>query len=662
MNSLVELKQKTETAKQLLRSGEIQEAISVAHEVLELDSKYPPALFLLGVAQREAGLEGESIQNLQLFIKLQPEVPQGHMELGLARLKAGRLEAAKQSLRVAVEKEPKLSAAWRALAKVYSIEGDEDEAARVLAGELLASDIAPPIKKASELFYQGRVGVAEGICRDYLRAQPADVNAIRLLADIGFKLRMMEEAGQLYLRCLELAPDFHGARYKYAQVLTRQNRYDIALTQTEKLLQKDPQDLSFRVLHASTLAQSGQYAEAHKRFRAILKKIPEAATVWTSYGHSLRYGGKGDEAVEAYRRALDIAPDDGEAWWSLANLKTVKFTADEVSSMRSRLEEKTENDQDKAHLAFSLGKALEDSGKYEESFSAYALGNEVKKKHNGYKSAVTSQRTDHIIDTCTATFFDQLGDDGNPNASPIFIVGLPRSGSTLLEQILASHSQVEATDELHFIPRIASKLEKRKKKEESWKYPGVIARLSADERVALGQEYLDAAASYRSGGARFIDKLPNNFVHIGLIKAILPNATIIDARRAPMAACFANFKQLFAEGQPFTYSLEDIGHYYADYIRLMNHWSSVLPGWALTVQYEEVVENLESQVIRMLDHCDLPFEEACVHFHKNERAVRTASSEQVRQPIFREGLDQWRHYQQYLRPLRGLLNEYKLVQ
>ncbi|MFK7733592.1 MAG: sulfotransferase, partial [Pseudomonadales bacterium] len=566
MHSLEQLNQKTETAKQLLRSGEFQDVMAVTREVLETDSAYPPAVFLLGVAQRCAGLENEAVSTLQQFIELQPTVPQGHMELGLAQLKAGKLGEAKNSLLTAVNKEPKLSAAWHALARVHSIEGDDDEAARVLAAELLASDVAPPLKKASELFYQGRIGVAEGICREYLRTRPADVNAIRLLADIGYKLMMMEEARKLYLRCIELAPDHHAARYKYVQVLARQNRFDTALAEVEILLGKEPDDLSFQVLHASTLAQSGRYPEAHKCFRAVLKKIPEAATVWTSYGHSLRYSGQGSKAIEAYRKAIAIAPDDGEAWWSLANLKTAKFTAKEVSSMRAKLRQLDGDGPDKAHLAFALGKALEDNGEYDESFAAYALGNDVKKRQGGYSSANTSERTDHIIESCTPAFFDQLGSEGNPDASPIFVLGLPRSGSTLLEQILASHSQVEATDELHFITRIAARLEGRRKHEDDWKYPGILTSLSADERKALGQEYLDATASYRSGAPRFIDKLPNNFVHIGLIKAILPNATIIDSRRAPMAACFANFKQLFAEGQPFTYSLEDIGNYYADYV------------------------------------------------------------------------------------------------
>ncbi|MEM8499424.1 MAG: sulfotransferase [Pseudomonadota bacterium] len=661
MNSSTQLNQKTEAAKQLLRSGEFQKVIALTREVLETDSAYPPAVFLLGVAQRCAGLGNEAVTTLRHFIKLQPAVPQGHMELGLAELNAGRLEAAKKSLLIAVDKEPKLSAAWRALAQIHSIEGDDDEAARVLAAELLAGDVAPPVKKASGLFYQGRVGIAEGICRDYLRTKPADVNAIRLLADIGFKLRMMEEAGQLYLRCLELAPEQHTARYKYAQVLARQNRYDIALAQVEILLRKDPADLSFQVLHASTLAQSGEYREAHKRFRAVLKQIPDAATVWTSYGHSLRYGGKGEEAIDAYRRAIALAPDDGEAWWSLANLKTVTFTEAEVGSMKAKLKQLDGHSQDKAHLAFALGKALEDSRKYDESFSAYALGNDIKKMHVAYKSVNTGERADHIITCCDAPFFQTLGSDGNPDSSPIFIVGLPRSGSTLMEQILASHSQVDASDELHFITRIAARLEGRRKRDEERNYPSILMTLSRDERIALGQEYLDAAAGYRRGAPYFIDKLPNNFVHIGLIRAILPNATIVDARRAPMAACFANYKQLFAEGQPFTYSLDDIGNYYADYIKLMDHWRSVLPGWILTVQYEEVVEHLEQQVSRLLNHCGLPFEEACVNFHENKRAVRTASSEQVRQPIFRDALDQWRNYQQHLEPLNTLLVERQII-
>lgn len=647
----------TENAKQLLRQGNSVEAISAVNKVLQINQDFAPARFLLGVAQRLNGNVKDSILTLLRFIELEPNVAPGYLELGLSQLEAGQLERAELSLLHATRLNPTLSPAWHALAQVFAIQGKDDEVAKALASDLMNKNVDPVIKKASELFTQGKVGVAEGLCREYLRNFPADVNAIHLLGDIGYKLRMIEEAGQLYLRCLELAPNHLPVKRMYAQVLARQNKYDQALDIAEQLLQREPGNPSYIVLKASTLAQAGRYQEAHEQYRAALQRIPEAAPIWTSYGHSLRYGGYGQEAVEAYRKAISIAPSNGEAWWSLANLKTVKFTHADIDEMQRHIDAIEGDTPDKIHLGFALGKALEDQHRFDESYHAYALGNDIKQRYGGYNAQDTTERTDNIINTCDSAFFSSLAGDGCQNPSPIFVVGLPRSGSTLIEQILASHSCVEATDELHFITRIATRLEGKRKKGEARKYPAIVATLSAEERRELGEEYLSAASVYRHGKARFIDKLPNNFVHIGLIYAILPNATIIDARRSPMASGFANLKQLFAEGQPFTYSQTDIANYYADYLRLMKHWHDVMPNKVLTVEYEQVVDDLETQVRRLLAHCQLDFEESCLDFHRTQRSVRTASSEQVRQPIFKDALEQWRNFESHLMPLKNALHE-----
>ncbi|MDC0236580.1 sulfotransferase, partial [Gammaproteobacteria bacterium] len=344
-----------------------------------------------------------------------------------------------------------------------------------------------------------------------------------------------------------------------------------------------------------------------------------------------------------------------DAYWSLANLKTVKFNATEVKDMTEQLHAIENDNADKYHLAFAIGKALEDDKDYSGAFEAYTLGNQIKRRYSGYDSSDNTLRVEDSVAVCDNKFMSAFNTGGNPEPSPIFVVGLPRSGSTLIEQILASHSQVEATGELHFISRIAARLEGSRKKGEARRYPRLLSELSDTERFDLGQQYLDSCSIFRSGSPRFIDKLPNNFMHIGLIRAILPNATIIDARRAPMAACFANFKQLFAEGQGFTYSVGDIGNYYADYLRLLGHWHQVVPESLMTVNYEDVVTDLEGQVGKLLNHCGLPFEEACVQFHENDRAVRSASSEQVRQPIFTGGLEQWRNFEQHLDSLKEVL-------
>jgi tetratricopeptide (TPR) repeat protein len=500
----------------------------------------------------------------------------------------------------------------------------------------------------------GRLGVAEGICREYLKRRPHDVDAIRLLAEIGITLGMLDEAIVLLERCLELAPNFTIAQANYATALARRQRFDEALDRTGRLQIEQPDNLSHKVQHASILAMAGRFEQAHEKFEEVLTFIPDNARILTSYGHSLRYGGRGEDAAAAYQRAIAAEPDAGEAYWSLANLKTFKFADAQLDGMRQRYAAMEKLSADRYHLAFALGKALEDKGEFAESFAAYADGNTIKNTFSSYTTERTSGEVDSMIEHCADGFLEP---GGHTSSEPIFILGLPRAGSTLLEQILASHSAVEATAELPLISQIAGELGGGRRRSEQNLYPQCLTSMSQDQRESLGQRYLDGASTYRTGKSFFIDKMPNNWVHIGLIKTILPNATIIDARRHPMAACFANFKQLFARGQEFTYGLEEIGHYYADYMRLMDHWHSVLPHGLMTVQYETVVEDLETQVRVLLDHCNLPFEEQCLRYYEKDRAVRTASSEQVRQPIYRDALSVWQRYEAHLDPLKAVLDE-----
>jgi exonuclease VII small subunit len=367
--------------------------------------------------------------------------------------------------------------------------------------------------------------------------------------------------------------------------------------------------------------------------------------------------GRRDEAISSYRTAATIRPNYGDAYWSLANLKTYRFSDEEIARMRA--EESTESTAltDRYHLCFALGKALEDRGIYEESFKYYERGNALKKTQSRYRPEYFERNTALQKEVCTADFFGARRAAGCPSDEPIFILGLPRSGSTLLEQILASHSQVEGTLELPEIPRLAQDLQGRESNDASARYPGILRSLPLADFERFGTRYLADTRVYRQGSPRFIDKMPNNFRHLGLIHLVLPNAKIIDARREAMACCFSNFKQLFAHGQEFTYSLTDIARYYRTYVELMQHWDQVLPGKVLRVQYEDVVADLEGQVRRLLEFCELPFEESCVEFHRTERSVRTASSEQVRQPLFHESLDQWRHYEPWLGPLKEALGD-----
>ena len=649
-----QLEELLETARKATRENEYAKVIAACEEARRTVPDDTRFVFMQGAALRRAGDLETAVELLNQTVAAAPKLAAAHLELGLAFLSLVRLRDAREALEQAVAVQADLQSAWRALYDVRAAEGDDAGAADAFRRALGASEPDPVLQKALDLFKVGRYGIAEGICREYLRQRPMDVDAIRLLAEIGIKLGVVDEAVLLLERCLELSPDYHIARSNYATALGRQQRFDEALDQLARLLEVQPFSLAHRVNKASVLSMAGRFDEAHAEFRGVLGKAPDSAPILINYGHSLRSGGKGAEATEAYLNAIDTDPTAGEAWFSLANLKTFRFSAEQIEAMQTRLQAQDKPGPDKHHLAFALGKALEDTESYDESFAAYAIGNDIKCRSSGYDRAEMTAHVDAAIADCGADLFDGKGHTSN---EPIFIVGLPRAGSTLLEQILASHSAVEATSELPFIGQIAGELSGRRKKSDESKYPGVLAELAPERRKELGQQYLDRAAIYRTSAPRFIDKLPNNFLHIALIRTILPNATIVDARREPMAACFANFKQLFAQGQEFTYSLEDIGHYYADYLRVMAHWRSVVPDGVLTVQYEEVVADLETQVHALLEHCGLAFEEPCLRFHEQDRAVRTASSEQVRQPIYSDALKQWMHYEEHLQPLRQVLVE-----
>jgi tetratricopeptide (TPR) repeat protein len=425
----------------------------------------------------------------------------------------------------------------------------------------------------------------------------------------------------------------------------------------ERLLKEDPTNRLLRTLHATTCVGLGEHEKAIAMYRSLLVETPRAAELHLSVAHALKTLGRRDEAVQSYHAAAAVRPAYGDAYWSLANLKTYRFSDAELDSMRAAESDNATPAIDRYHLCFALGKAFEDRAAYGDSYRYYERGNALKRAESRYRAQIVETNTRRQVQVCTADFFQARSGFGAPDPDPIFILGLPRAGSTLLEQILASHSAVEGTQELAEIPRAAAELQGRQPDFDNPRYPGVLEGMSAADFQALGRKYLADTRLFRSGKAFFIDKMPNNFRHIGLIHLMLPNARIIDARREPMACCFGNLKQLFASGQEFTYSIEDIARYYRTYLELMRHWDAVLPGRILRVQHEDVVEDLESSVHRILDFCGLPFEAACIEFHKTERSVRTASSEQVRQPIFREGLDQWKNFEPWLAPLKQALGD-----
>ncbi len=409
-------------------------------------------------------------------------------------------------------------------------------------------------------------------------------------------------------------------------------------------------------LKAAVLCRTGDYEPAIAIYDMLLAAHPEHAQVWLSQGHALKTAGQTARAIDAYRRCIAIDPDFGEAYWSLANLKTFRFDDDEIACMERVLARRDLSAEHRLHFAFALGKALEDRAEYQASFAHYASGNALRLARSPYDANDTSARLARVRETYTREFFAEREGAGFDAPDPIFIVGLPRAGSTLIEQILASHPHVEGTMELPEIIAITRTLREGATSRGPGAYHEPLARMGRDELRALGEQYIERTRVHRKlGRAFFIDKMPNNFAHVGLIHLVLPNAKIIDARRHPLACCFSGFRQHFARGQNFSYSLEDLGRYYRDYVALMAHFDDVLPGRVHRVVYETLVDDTETEVRRMLDYCGLPFDAACLRFFDNERPVRTASSEQVRQPIYRDGVDQWRHFEPWLDPLKDAL-------
>lgn len=510
----------------------------------------------------------------------------------------------------------------------------------------------PELMRAALALHDNKLSVAEPILRQHLKADPFDVTAIRMLAELAGRIGRYKDAEALLRRALELAPDWEAARANLATCLYRQNRPVEAIGELTRLLTDDPDNIAHANLKAAALGRVGGFDEAIALYEQVLKDAPNQPKVWMSYGHMLKTVGRQVDGITAYRHALAINPALGEVWWSLANLKTVRFTADDLAAMEVALARDDISDEDRFHLDFALGKAREDAGDYAHSFEHYEAGNALRRTMIVYDADETREFVDRSIALFTPEFFAVRAGQGCPAPDPIFILGMPRAGSTLIEQILSSHSQIEGTSELPDIPALAR----------VDGYPENLASLPAAKLRELGEAYLERAAiQRRTDKPFFIDKLPNNWAHTGFIRLILPNAKIIDARRHPLACCFSNFKQHFARGQAFSYDLADMGRYYRDYTRLMAHFDAVQPGAVRRVIYEELVDDLGAQVHALLASLGLPFEEACLRFHETERAVRTASSEQVRQPIFRDGVEGWRGFEPWLGPLKDALSN-KMLQ
>ena len=666
------LEQQVRALRQSQAGGRHGEALPVARGLLAQYPENRDLLLIEASALRHLGRIEEALAVLERLAALQPQFSLMHLERGLCHVARKNALAAIDALLRAVQINPALPLAWRMLEGVYRISGDAPGAATAAAHTATLAALPPEVVSAAALFSDGDLGAAETIIRAFLLSFGDHPEAMRLLAKIGMARQVYDDAELLLAAVLEMLPDHRAARLDYAQTLAHRHKHAQASAALAPLLEADAENHDYRLLAATIAMGLGRQAEAIAIYRAMLAALPAevplgvdplalralCADIHLWLGHALKTVGDLDPAIAAYREACSIRPDYGDAWWSLANLKTYRFADDEIAAMRAAEQADATRDIDRVHLAFALAKALEDRGDYAASWRYYEGGNAVQRAASRYRPEIFETNTAEQQRICTPAFFAARRGWGCPAPDPIFILGLPRAGSTLIEQILASHPQVEGTQELPDIQRYALELHGRDPDYDNPRYPAALEHLSAADARALGERFLADTAAHRiEGRPFFIDKMPNNFRHIGLIHLILPHARIIDARREPMACCFSNLKQLFATGQEFTYSPEDIARYYRTYLDVMRHWDAALPGKILRVINEDVIEDLEGQVRRLLAFCGLPFDPACLAFHETRRAVRTPSSEQVRRPVNRDGMDQWRHFEPWLEPLRAALGD-----
>lgn len=642
-----------EAARAALKASDFTRGLALAEARLAEAPEDSESLYIAAVAARYLARHAEAAAFLARLHAAQPEYGRAWQEEGHLATALGQPDKAIAAYARAVRFNPALSASWRELARLQQAAGRLPEAQAALSQLQRLQSLPPELLAVTNHLHEGRIARAEAICRRYLKAHPKDVEAMRLLAKIGQDLGILDDADFLLESAVAFAPDNIQLRLDYIDVLRRRQKFEAAHKEAEALLARDPENPLFQSRLAIESMQTGDYDRAFALFDAVLAKLPSDSATLTSKGHALKTIGNQPDAVTAYQAATKARPDHGDAWYALANLKTYRFEAQEIAAMQVQLARPDLAFMDRVHLAFALAKALEDEGDYEASFHHYDEGNRLKRTQTRYRAEAMSAEMTAQRTHCTADLFARNAGHGYPAPDPIFILGLPRAGSTLLEQILASHSQIDGTIELPNILALAHRL--RGRTPGASQYPQCLQELTADQLARFGEDFIAETRIHRGKAPYFIDKMPNNFRHIGLIQLILPNAKIIDARRAPMDCCFSGFKQLFAEGQEFTYGLTEIGRYYADYVALMDHWQTVLPGRVLQVNHEDVLEDLEGQTRRMLDYLGLPFEPACLDFHKTARAVRTASSEQVRRPLNRDGQNAWRPYEPWLDDLKTAL-------
>ena len=637
--------------KEAIESGDYIGALSQLENENDTESEN---LYLRAVCQRRLGRHAEALYTLDQLIKAFPKHGRGFQERGHVLRSLGQTNAALASFSRATQANPSLHIAWRAQAEILLMSGRVAEANRIKPQLERLLNMPKPLLYALDMLSQGFAGKAEKACRSFLVENPHNIEGMRLLAQIATELNILDEAEFLLESAVLFDPGNKDLKVDYVGILRKRQKLVEARDLALELYEAEKNNIHLKSQYAVTSLQVGDYETALSLFDQLLKEVPGEPVTLTSKGHTLKTIGQADAAIACYREACRDGVIYGEAWQSLANLKTYRFTEAEIKRMEEMTRIPALKTMDRVYLLFALGKAYEDIGDYDTAFARYLGGNQGKRTDSRY---IAEHMTEEFLEQRRVFSDITQNYDGFGVKDPIFIVGMPRAGSTLLEQILSSHSLVDGTQELPNILSIVQQLRSVRNNFDRLNYPRAISELDASELSRLGQTYIEGTRSYRGNAPYFIDKMPNNFRHIGLIKLILPNAKIIDARRHPLSCTFSCFKQLFAEGQEFSYDLHDLGTYYRDYVRLMNFWHECFPGEILHVQYEDVVDNLDAQVARMLAYCDLPFEDACLRYWETERAVKTPSSEQVRQPIFKSGMENWQKFDTHLDKLREALQE-----
>jgi tetratricopeptide (TPR) repeat protein len=639
----------------LLERGQFEPALQAAQALRAQFPENRDVLYMIAVSLRFLQRVPEALAMLVELEEHAPDFSRLYQERGHCHVAMRAPESAIEAFVRAVTLNPSLPASWNALQVLFRMAGRPAEAKKAAAQAARLAELPAQVLTAFGMFADGHLHASEQVVREYLLTHGDHIEGLRLLAQIAMKFDAVDDAEHLLERALRLEPDYHAVRYEYAIALLARHKHVFAREQLARLLKTDPHNRIYRSTLANLCAGCGDYPQALTLYEALLAETPHDPELRVSVAYAMKTLGRTAEAIDSYRAAAAAEAHFGEAYWGLANLKTYRFTEAEITRMRTAQAAARIQSVDRYHLCFALGKALEDGGRYAESFAYYERGNALKKAEGRYRPEPLERNARLQASVCTREFFAAREGVGCADGSPIFIVGLPRSGSTLIEQILASHSSVEGTMELAEIPRLVQNLQGREPAHPTPRYPAMLAGLAAEDFVRLGENYLADTRAYRTGKPYFVDKMPNNFRDLGLIHLILPNAKIIDARRDPLACCFGNYKQLFASGQQFTYGVEDIARYYRMYEQLMAHWDEVLPGRILRVQHEDLVNDLETNVRRLLQFCGLEFEPGCLEFHKTARSVHSASSEQVRRPLYREGLDQWRRYEPWLGPMKEAL-------